>query len=228
MDRLEVGLRVSHDFEQGVAQVEGLLGGVVERLEFDLLLRRGVGGRPEENADLDGLVGDALGLEQPLQHEAVEGHLEAVFHLDLNGRFHVANEDEEGAVRLALQPHKVKVAPEQPARQFHVQPGLEEQHGLPRLELAGLGDDFLVVVRPVVVLRGSVGVLDRAEVAAQGLLDASLELVARQRQQRRDPLRGHVVVLHELLPGPFRQAEAQKALALLQAHELRHVRGRQP
>ena len=56
----------------------------------------------------------------------------------------------------------------------------------------------------------------------------SSNVVARQRQQRRDPLRDHVVLFHELLPGPFRQAEAEEALALLQAHELRYVRGRQP
>ena len=59
-------------------------------------------------------------------------------------------------------------------------------------------------------------------------LDAFLEVVARQRQKRRDPLGDHVVVFHEVLPGPFRQAEPEVAFALLQAHELRYVRGRQP
>ena len=46
--------------------------------------------------------------------------------------------------------------------------------------------------------------------------------------KRRDPLWDHVVVFHELLPGTFRQPEAKVALALLQAHELRYVRGRKP
>ena len=79
------------------------------------------------------------------------------------------------------------------------------------------------------VLGGSGGVVDGAELLAEGLLDTLLELVARQRQERRDPLRGHVVVFHELLHGPFRQAEARDSGShVLQADELRHVRGRQP
>jgi hypothetical protein len=61
-----------------------------------------------------------------------------VFDLDLDGRFHVANEDEEGAVRLPLQPHEVEVAPQQPAGQFDLQAGLEEQRGFSGLEPAGL------------------------------------------------------------------------------------------
>ena len=113
VDRLDVGLLVGHDFEQAVVQVEGLLGIVLERLVFDLLLRRGVGGRPEENTHLDRLVGDPLGLEQPLQHQAVEGDLEAVFDLDLDGRFHVANEDQGGVLRPpGAQANEVEVAPE--------------------------------------------------------------------------------------------------------------------
>ena len=99
---------------------------------------------------------------------------------------------------------------------------------MPGLSLRASADDLLVVVGPVVGCGCFGGVVDGAELFAQGLLDALLELMARQRQQRRDPLRVHVVVFHELLPGPFRQAKAQEPLALLQAHELRHVRGRQP
>ena len=167
-------------------------------------------------------------LEESFQHQAVEGDLEAVFDLDLDGGFHVADEDEQGAVRLPLQPHEVEVAPEQPAGQFDLQAGLEEQDGLAGLELAGLGDDLLLLSGRLWDLAVLGGVVDGAEALAEGLLDALLELVARQRQQGRDPLGGHVVVFHEVLPGPFRQAESQESLALLQAHELRYVRGRQP
>ena len=101
--------------------------------------RRGIGGRPEKNAHLDRLVGMPSALKMSFQHQAVEGDLEPVFHLDLDGGFHVADQDVEGAVLLPLQPHEVEVATEQPARQFHFQSGLEEQDGLAGLELAGLG-----------------------------------------------------------------------------------------
>jgi hypothetical protein len=50
---------------------------------------------------------------------------------------------------LALQPYEVEVAPELPARQFHIQPGLEEQHAFSGLEFAGLG---LQLVRELVVV----------------------------------------------------------------------------
>jgi hypothetical protein len=218
--RLEVGVGVGDDFQQRPVQAENLPGGVPQRLDRFRLVRRGVGGWPEENAHPHRLVGHALGLEQPLQHQPVEGDLEAVLDLDLDGRFHVADQDEQGAVRRALQAQEVHVAPQQPAVQFGLQAGLEQQHRLTGGELAGLGDNFRVVGRAVVVEGVLGGVLDGAEALAEVRLDALLEGAAGQGQERGDPLRDHAVLLHELLPGPFRQSEAQVALALLQADEL--------
>ena len=99
--RLDVGVRVGDDFQQGVVQAEDCLGGLPQRLDLGLLLGRRVGGRAEEDAGLDRLVGDAAVLEEPLQHEAVEGDLEAVFDLDLDGGLHVGDQDVQGAVRRA-------------------------------------------------------------------------------------------------------------------------------
>ena len=48
-------------------------------------------------------MGDAAVLEDPLQHEPVEGDLEAVLDLDLDGGLHVADQDVQGAVRRPLQ-----------------------------------------------------------------------------------------------------------------------------
>ena len=73
---------------------------------------------------------------------------------------------------------------------------------------------------------GAVGVLDRAVAPGDLLPDGLLELPPRQRQQRRDPLWGYVVLPHE---GPARtlgQAEAEVAFALFEPHELRHIGGR--
>jgi hypothetical protein len=149
---------------------------------------------------------------QPFQHQPVEGHLEAVFDLGLDTGFHVANQDAEAVVGQPLQPQQVHVAAQRPAVQFGHQPGLEQQDRLAGPQLARLVHDLPVVVWAVMRC-GKIGVIDGAEVLAEGFLDALLELVARQRQERRDVLGVHVVVFHELLPGPFRQAEAQEALA---------------
>ena len=89
-------------------------------------------------------------------------------------------------------------------------------------------NDLVVVLRAVVGLAVLDGVVDGGESLGEVCLDAFLEVVARQGQQGRDPLRDHVVVFHELLPGTFRQPEAKVPFALLEAHELRYVRGREP
>jgi hypothetical protein len=103
-----------------------------------------------------------------------------MFDLDLDGRFHIAYQGGECAIRLPLQPYKVQVALEQPARQFHIQARLEEQYDLSRLELAGLVDDLPVVVGTIVVLGSLDGIVDGAEVATESLLDPILELMTRQ------------------------------------------------
>ena len=167
-------------------------------------------------------------LKNALQHEPVEGDLEAMFDLDLDRGLHVADEDVQGAVRRLLQPQEVHVAPQQPAGEFGLQPGLEQEDGLAGAQLAGFLDDLVVVLGAVVGLAVLDGVVDGGEPLGEVGLDAFLEGVARQGQQRRDPLGDHVVVFHEVLPGTFRQPEAKVAFALLQAHELRYVRGREP
>ena len=206
-----------------------LLGGFSQGLDLFFVFRGRVGGRAVENARLDRVVADAGILENPLQHEPVEGDLEAVFDLDLHRGLHVADEDVQGAVRVAFQPQEVHVATQQPAGEFGFQAGLEQEDRLAGEQLAGFSE------RPRCCSRGRlwdlpylIGVVDGAEALGEVGLDAFLEGVARQRQQGRDPLRDHVVLLHELLPGPFRQPEAKESFALLQADELRYVRGRQP
>ena len=54
--RLEVGVGVGDDFQQGVVQAEDLLGGFPQRLDLVFLFGRRVGGRAEEDAGLDRCV----------------------------------------------------------------------------------------------------------------------------------------------------------------------------
>ena len=68
------------------------------------------------------------------------------------GALHVGDQDVQGAVRMPLQPQQVHVAPDQPAVEFGLQAGLEQEDGLAGGELAGLLDDLVVVVGPVVGL----------------------------------------------------------------------------
>jgi hypothetical protein len=162
------------------------------------------------------------------QHEPVEGNLKAVFDLDLDGRFHVADEDVQGAVRQPLQPQQVHVATQQPAGEVGFQAGLEQKNRLAGRQLAGFCDDFSVVLRSVVGLAVLGGVVDGGEPLGEVSLDVLLEGLARQGQEGSDPLGDHVVVFHELLAGTFCQAEAKVAFTLFEAHELRYVRGREP
>jgi len=57
------------------------------------------------------------------------------------------------------------------------------------------------------------------------VLDGLLELTAGAGQQGGDPLGGDLVGVHELLASPLGQADAEEAVALLQADELRDVGG---
>ena len=157
MRRLEVGFLVGDDFEESAAQAEDLLGGVPQGLDLFFVFRGRVGGRAVEDARLDRVVADAGVLEDPLQHEPVEGDLEAVFDLDLDGGLHVADEDVQGAERGFRQAQEVHVATQQPAGDFGLQAGLEQQDGLAGRQLAGFLDDLVVVLRAVVGL----AVLDR-------------------------------------------------------------------
>jgi len=72
------------------------------------------------------------------------------------------------------------------------------------------------------------GVVDGGKLLGQVVLNTFLEVVTGQRKKRRDPLLDDAVLLHEVLPGPFRQPEPQESLTLFKADELRNVRGRQP
>ena len=115
-----------------------------------------------------------------------------------------------------------------PAGEFDFQAGLEQQHGLAGEEFADLFDDLDVVLGAVVGLRVLRGVVDGRDALGEIGLDAFLEGVARQREQRCDPLGDHIVLPHEVLPGSLRESESEEAFALLQPHELRDVRRRQP
>jgi hypothetical protein len=54
-----VGVRVGHNLQQRVRQAEDGLGRIPQRPDLVLFLRRGVGGRAEQDAGLDRGVGDA-------------------------------------------------------------------------------------------------------------------------------------------------------------------------
>lgn len=144
--------------------------------------------------------------------------------LDIDAIEHIADQPGHFVYRLVLST-PIHVAPDQPAVQLYLEPGLEQDHRLAHGQPAGLLDDLGIVLGPVHLLGLLGGEVDEAGRLTDLRLDEPLELQPGEGQQRRDPLGRHVVGPHELLPVPFGQAEPQVALALLEADELRDVRG---
>ena len=147
--------------------------------------------------------------------------------LDLRaGRaLHVGDQRVQRAVRVARQPQDVHLAAQGPARERHLQPGLEEDHRLAGGEGAR-GDEHLVVLGEPGPAASPLGreVADRVgRVGADIALDARLEGGTRAGEEGRDRLGRDVELGPELAPGPIVQAQAQVALALFQADELRDV-----
>src|SRR5205823_4802614 len=105
---------------------------------------------------------------------------------------------------------------------------LEEHEGVARGEGLCIRDDAHVVI-PALALPRQRGEVDGRVVRGDRQLDPLLEPFARAREERGDGLRHHAVVGHEpRVDGTLMEPQAEVALALVQADELRDVRRRNP
>ncbi len=211
--------------EAGACAQEGLgglaLGGLLRGLRLAGEHRAAVEDGGLDAGALHGVLGEEAG-----KHGVVERHLQPVLHVRRGGALHVRHQDAQPAVLAALQAQDVHVAADGPAAEHHLQTGLEADDHLARRQAGCLLQDAVVVGRTVAKARAHLARQVKGAVARLHVrLYLPLEAGAGAGEQGRNGLGGDAGVLQEARAGTAGvHAQAQVAVALLQADVLRDIR----